>query len=196
MRRSTRSPPCLPAGLPLSQVFGSPSVIGSNVMLTVATSDVITGPSRLLFPRELGGMGEVRQARTLTHICMQAHTITRTQTHTDVQTQAQRRTHKHRHTQASNQTLMHAQHAVHHGLWVLARLCPSTGPRHMLRQLLHSKLPWQILWLDEVSRGRTHPAAHQGPSSEHRKRRHPYQAPDLHRSPPPTQDPPPLIVIA
>ncbi|KAF5836765.1 signal peptide peptidase-like protein [Dunaliella salina] len=39
-------------------VFASPSVVGNNVMLTVATSDVITGPSRLLFPRELGGVGE------------------------------------------------------------------------------------------------------------------------------------------
>eukprot|EP00983_Pelagomonas_calceolata_P004712 154616-Pelagomonas_calceolata.AAC.1 len=46
-----------------AQVFGSPSVVGNNVMLTVATSDVITGPSRLLFPRELGGVGEVRSVR-------------------------------------------------------------------------------------------------------------------------------------
>ncbi|KAG2425833.1 hypothetical protein HXX76_013458 [Chlamydomonas incerta] len=36
-------------------VFGSPKVIGDNVMLTVATSDVITGPTRILFPRIPGG---------------------------------------------------------------------------------------------------------------------------------------------
>ena len=35
-------------------VFGSPKVIGDNVMLTVATSNVLTGPVRLLFPRPLG----------------------------------------------------------------------------------------------------------------------------------------------
>ncbi|KAL6744843.1 peptidase A22B, signal peptide peptidase, partial [Haematococcus lacustris] len=39
-------------------VFASPSVVGDNVMLTVATSDLITGPSRLLFPRAPGGVGE------------------------------------------------------------------------------------------------------------------------------------------
>ena len=39
-------------------VFGSPSVIGENVMLTVATSDIITGPTRILFPRIAGGVGE------------------------------------------------------------------------------------------------------------------------------------------
>ena len=32
-------------------VFGSPSVIGQNVMLKVATSDLITGPTRILFPK-------------------------------------------------------------------------------------------------------------------------------------------------
>ena len=36
-------------------VFGSPKVVGDNVMLTVATSNVISGPVRLLFPRPLGG---------------------------------------------------------------------------------------------------------------------------------------------
>eukprot|EP00198_Chlamydomonas_reinhardtii_P000945 XP_001690280.1 signal peptide peptidase-like protein [Chlamydomonas reinhardtii] len=36
-------------------VFGSPKVIGDNVMLTVATSDVISGPTRILFPRIPGG---------------------------------------------------------------------------------------------------------------------------------------------
>ena len=35
-------------------VFGSPKVIGDNVMLTVATSNVLTGPVRLLFPRPIG----------------------------------------------------------------------------------------------------------------------------------------------
>jgi len=39
-------------------VFGSPKVIGDNVMLTVATSDIITGPMRILFPRQPGGVGE------------------------------------------------------------------------------------------------------------------------------------------
>lgn len=39
-------------------VFGSPGVIGDNVMLTVATSDVLTGPTRLIFPRMAGGVGE------------------------------------------------------------------------------------------------------------------------------------------
>ncbi len=40
------------------RVFGSPSVIGENVMLTVATSDVVVGPTRLLFPKLPGGSGE------------------------------------------------------------------------------------------------------------------------------------------
>ena len=39
-------------------VFGSPAAIGENVMLTVATSDVLTGPTRLLFPRPAGSVGE------------------------------------------------------------------------------------------------------------------------------------------
>ena len=39
-------------------VFGSKSVIGDNVMLTVATSDIVSGPTRLLFPRIAGGTGE------------------------------------------------------------------------------------------------------------------------------------------
>ncbi|GAX72854.1 hypothetical protein CEUSTIGMA_g309.t1 [Chlamydomonas eustigma] len=39
-------------------VFGSPAVVGDNVMLTVATSEIITGPTRILFPRMPGGVGE------------------------------------------------------------------------------------------------------------------------------------------
>ena len=40
-------------------VFGSKSIIGDNVMLTVATSNIISGPTRLLFPRLEGKpMGE------------------------------------------------------------------------------------------------------------------------------------------
>ena len=39
-------------------VFGSPKVIGDNVMLAVATSDALTGPTRLLFPRFSGSIGE------------------------------------------------------------------------------------------------------------------------------------------
>eukprot|EP00879_Flechtneria_rotunda_P014952 GHRR01015622.1.p1 GENE.GHRR01015622.1~~GHRR01015622.1.p1 ORF type:complete len:310 (+),score=47.82 GHRR01015622.1:685-1614(+) len=39
-------------------VFGSPKVVGDNVMLTVATSDLVTGPTRLLFPKMPGGTGE------------------------------------------------------------------------------------------------------------------------------------------
>ncbi len=40
-------------------VFASPSFSGGeNVMLKVATSDVLTGPTRLLFPKIPGGMGE------------------------------------------------------------------------------------------------------------------------------------------
>ncbi|KAI7839759.1 hypothetical protein COHA_006563 [Chlorella ohadii] len=39
-------------------VFGSPAVVGENVMLQVATSDVVTGPIRLLFPRIPGSIGE------------------------------------------------------------------------------------------------------------------------------------------
>ena len=39
-------------------VFGSPKVIGDNVMLAVATSDALTGPTRLLFPRFSGSVGE------------------------------------------------------------------------------------------------------------------------------------------
>jgi minor histocompatibility antigen H13 len=41
-----------------AQVFGSPSVVGDNVMLAVATSDVLSGPTRLLFPRIPGSVGE------------------------------------------------------------------------------------------------------------------------------------------
>jgi hypothetical protein len=32
--------------------------VGENVMLQVATSDLITGPTRLLFPKPPGGVGE------------------------------------------------------------------------------------------------------------------------------------------
>lgn len=39
-------------------VFGSPKVIGDNVMLAVATSDALTGPTRLLFPRFSGSISE------------------------------------------------------------------------------------------------------------------------------------------
>ncbi len=39
-------------------VFASPAVVGDNVMLTVATSQIIAGPTRLLFPRFAGGTGE------------------------------------------------------------------------------------------------------------------------------------------
>ncbi|PSC69300.1 signal peptide peptidase [Micractinium conductrix] len=42
-------------------VFSSPSVIGENVMLQVATSEVVTGPIRLLFPRIPGSIGEAAQ---------------------------------------------------------------------------------------------------------------------------------------
>lgn len=41
-------------------VFGSSQVLGENVMMKVATSDIIMGPTRLLFPRELNGMGEAK----------------------------------------------------------------------------------------------------------------------------------------
>jgi hypothetical protein len=59
--RSFRATALLLAGLLTYDafwVFGSPAVVGDNVMLTVATSNVITGPTRLLFPRLPGGMGE------------------------------------------------------------------------------------------------------------------------------------------
>ncbi len=39
-------------------VFLSPAVFGDNVMLSVATSDAISGPTRLLFPRPPGSVGE------------------------------------------------------------------------------------------------------------------------------------------
>lgn len=39
-------------------VFASPATIGENVMLKVATSDVMTGPTRLIFPKIPGSMGE------------------------------------------------------------------------------------------------------------------------------------------
>lgn len=53
----------------MHRVFGSPAVIGQNVMLTVATSEVITGPSRLLFPREMGGVGEVSSGFAFCAVC-------------------------------------------------------------------------------------------------------------------------------
>eukprot|EP01024_Parvocaulis_polyphysoides_P017632 TRINITY_DN17790_c2_g2_i4.p1 TRINITY_DN17790_c2_g2~~TRINITY_DN17790_c2_g2_i4.p1 ORF type:complete len:502 (-),score=66.56 TRINITY_DN17790_c2_g2_i4:231-1736(-) len=39
-------------------VFASPTVVGENVMLTVATSDMLQGPTRLMFPKALGSGGE------------------------------------------------------------------------------------------------------------------------------------------
>jgi minor histocompatibility antigen H13 len=39
-------------------VFGSAKTLGENVMLTVATSDILVGPTRLLFPRIPGSVGE------------------------------------------------------------------------------------------------------------------------------------------
>lgn len=59
--KSFRTGAVMLAGLLLYDVFwvfGSPSVIGDNVMLTVATSDIVSGPTRLLFPRVAGGTGE------------------------------------------------------------------------------------------------------------------------------------------
>jgi minor histocompatibility antigen H13 len=40
-------------------MFAAGAVVGDNVMLTVATSDMVVGPTRLLFPRAPGGIGEV-----------------------------------------------------------------------------------------------------------------------------------------
>ena len=39
-------------------VFGSPRLLGDNVMLAVATSSILTGPTRLLFPRFAGSVGD------------------------------------------------------------------------------------------------------------------------------------------
>lgn len=39
-------------------VFASPAALGENVMLKVATSDAVVGPTRLLFPRIPGSLGE------------------------------------------------------------------------------------------------------------------------------------------
>ncbi|KAK9825046.1 hypothetical protein WJX74_003621 [Apatococcus lobatus] len=39
-------------------VFGSPKVIGENVMMTVATSDIRFGPARLLYPRLVASASE------------------------------------------------------------------------------------------------------------------------------------------
>jgi hypothetical protein len=59
--RSFRAAAALLAGLlayDVFWVFGSPRVLGDNVMLAVATSDALVGPTRLLFPRAPGGVGE------------------------------------------------------------------------------------------------------------------------------------------
>lgn len=59
--KSFRTGAVMLAGLLLYDVFwvfGSKVVIGDNVMLTVATSDIVSGPTRLLFPRIAGGTGE------------------------------------------------------------------------------------------------------------------------------------------
>ncbi|GLI59228.1 hypothetical protein VaNZ11_001072 [Volvox africanus] len=56
--RSFRTAGLLLLGLLLYDVFwvfGSPKVVGDNVMLAVATSDMISGPTRILFPRIPGG---------------------------------------------------------------------------------------------------------------------------------------------
>jgi minor histocompatibility antigen H13 len=39
-------------------VFGSPKAVGENVMLQVATSNVLVGPTRLIFPKIPGNVGE------------------------------------------------------------------------------------------------------------------------------------------
>lgn len=39
-------------------VFGSPKVIGDNVMLTVATSEIANGPMKIIFPKAVKGIGE------------------------------------------------------------------------------------------------------------------------------------------
>eukprot|EP01023_Acetabularia_acetabulum_P067623 TRINITY_DN9362_c0_g1_i2.p2 TRINITY_DN9362_c0_g1~~TRINITY_DN9362_c0_g1_i2.p2 ORF type:complete len:245 (-),score=54.25 TRINITY_DN9362_c0_g1_i2:47-781(-) len=39
-------------------VFASPTVVGENVMLTVATSNILQGPTRIMFPKALGSGGE------------------------------------------------------------------------------------------------------------------------------------------
>ena len=39
-------------------VFGSPKAVGENVMLQVATSNVLVGPTRLIFPKIPGTVGE------------------------------------------------------------------------------------------------------------------------------------------
>ena len=44
-----------PVALIVVTIVNSRQVIGDNVMLTVATSDVISGPTRILFPRIPGG---------------------------------------------------------------------------------------------------------------------------------------------
>ena len=59
--KSFRTGAVMLAGLLLYDVFwvfGSPAVFGDNVMLSVATSDIISGPTRLLFPKLPGGVGE------------------------------------------------------------------------------------------------------------------------------------------
>lgn len=48
----------LPRRRPASLPPTPGTVVGENVMLQVATSDIIVGPTRLLFPRAPGGVGE------------------------------------------------------------------------------------------------------------------------------------------
>eukprot|EP00884_Botryococcus_braunii_P012309 jgi/Botrbrau1/21079/Bobra.0144s0077.1 len=59
--RSFRTAGVLLVGLLLYDVFwvfASPAAVGDNVMLAVATSEVFQGPTRLLFPRFPGSVGE------------------------------------------------------------------------------------------------------------------------------------------
>ncbi|EFJ53057.1 hypothetical protein VOLCADRAFT_85944 [Volvox carteri f. nagariensis] len=63
--RSFRTAGLLLLGLLLYDVFwvfGSPKVVGDNVMLAVATSDMVSGPTRILFPRTLDGGSTVEAA--------------------------------------------------------------------------------------------------------------------------------------
>jgi hypothetical protein len=53
----------IPSQLIAAASAAAAAVVGDNVMLTVATSDMVVGPTRLLFPRAPGGMGEVRSSR-------------------------------------------------------------------------------------------------------------------------------------
>ncbi|GLC34018.1 hypothetical protein PLESTM_000144600 [Pleodorina starrii] len=66
--RSFRTAGLLLVGLLLYDVFwvfGSPKVVGDNVMLAVATSDLVSGPTRILFPRLPGG-GSTAEAAAAT----------------------------------------------------------------------------------------------------------------------------------